>query len=147
MLKRPTEFCVNSEAHRRRLKESSLNEESCLSQLLASQTLSGVDVAGAAEIYRKLSEKGDWHESLRSKMMSNSVDSMTENEKSLSDFLLSACLKDCSIMMTFGSSAYKGGFAVKSKIKIIDTDPKPISRIPHYLELDEIIREIDRNVT
>ena len=77
--------------------------------------------------------------------MSNSVDSMTDREKLINDFLLSACLKDCSVIVTFGQTSKESGSKIISKIKVIDIDPKPISRIPHYLALDRSIRLLDRS--
>ena len=140
----PTPFCANSESHRRGLKDYSITDESCLAQLLKSQTCSRIDVKRAADIYHSLNRQEGWAKKFWGQMTSNSVNSMTEDEKLLNDFLLSACVKDCSVIVTFGSSRQESESPFVSKIKVIDIDPKPISRIPHYLSLDQTIRQLNR---
>jgi inositol-pentakisphosphate 2-kinase len=52
-------------------------------------------------------------------------------------FLLAQCAKDCSIMICFERSEKQED--LHFKVGVVDMDPKPVNKIPHYLEMDRII--------
>ena len=110
---------------------------SCLDQLLKAQTLPTINVSDAAQLFGNLNLNPEWERTLMKRMISGDVEAMTEEERRLNDFMFVACVKDCSFIITFGR-VYGGD--ISSKIKLIDLDPKPVSRIPHYVKLDENIR-------
>ena len=132
-------FCANSEAWRRGLNRNTLADDSCLSQLLKAQTLPTVDVAEADRLFTGLSTEPIWEENFRRKIVQDDTDNMSDDERLLRDFLFVACVKDCSIILSFGRGDGLGGPLLRV-IKVIDLDPKPVSRIPHYLKLDKAIR-------
>jgi inositol-pentakisphosphate 2-kinase len=64
-------------------------------------------------------------------------ESKVERERILFRYLLSMTLKDCSVMMTFQLEPHQESFTYS--IKLLDLDPKPISKVPHYFHLDQAI--------
>jgi inositol-pentakisphosphate 2-kinase len=52
-------------------------------------------------------------------------------------FLLGQCAKDCSIMICFERN--QDSEDVHFKVGVVDMDPKPVNKIPHYAEMDQMI--------
>ena len=120
-----------------------MREGSVLAQLLDAQTRSATDVARAADLYEELNRDPGWTLVFRKKMISHDIQGMTEKERLLNDFLLAACVKDCSLFITLGRNVEADGVNAVAAVKLIDLDPKPVSRIPQYLKLDEAIRDLN----
>jgi inositol-pentakisphosphate 2-kinase len=53
-------------------------------------------------------------------------------------FLLGQCAKDCSIMICFERNE-NNHQDLHFKVGVVDMDPKPVNKIPHYMEMDRAI--------
>ncbi|KAK4745715.1 hypothetical protein SAY87_012027 [Trapa incisa] len=133
-----------------------IHKSGVLDRLLNVQKLDNYDVEGAIHAYynivsqpciacKELREDGLLHE--WNTLHSLSLD---ESLKIVKDFLISATVKDCSLMMCFkprvvSNSSYNSvqlestGQVFEYKAFFIDLDLKPLNKMEHYYKLDQKI--------
>jgi len=128
----PNAYCSSSMAYKNGMNVPSLNRSSCLGQLLSAQLLSKIDIKEAFFLFNSLCCDPTWLLTMQSKLLEGNKVHFSDEEKLIRDFLFSASSRDCSIMIAFVEERNDGKLTTKSKVKLIDLDPKPLSRISSF---------------